>query len=257
MVLESKSINQQLLALIEVVTGKERKTKDAPIAAIAAAVLCRKAEIASEIMPLSAFNVQLSLSHGANGIPIVSFPASGGRTDIRNAITSAIEDFVASETDLDSNVSAAFRYITDEIIDNITEHADTSTGFLNVTWNSDVLTVCIADGGKTIYGSYLDRHFKGIGSDQAALHAAVSGVSTKNRPGAENRGFGISTSLKMIIRGLDSMMIILSGRGLLIRDEGRNDYTELPEPIYLPGTIVCFTLPIHKDGFNIYDYIGG
>ena len=75
--------------------------------------------------------------------------------------------------------------------------------------------------------------------------------------GAENRGFGISTSSDMLIRGLDSSLIILSGRGLLIRDKERNDFTELPEPIYMPGTLVCFTMPVRQDGFTIYEYIGG
>ena len=35
------------------------------------------------------------------------------------------------------------------------------------------------------------------------------------------------------------------------------DFTELPEPIYMPGTLVCYTLPVQKEGFSIYDYIGG
>ena len=117
--------------------------------------------------------------------------------------------------------------------------------------------MCIADGGKTIYGSYLDCQFEGIGNDQIALHAAASGLSTKNRPGAENRGFGISTSSDMVTRGLDSTLMILSGRGLLIRTKEKNDFTELPEPIYMPGTMVCFSMPLHCDGFTIYDYIGG
>lgn len=73
----------------------------------------------------------------------------------------------------------------------------------------------------------------------------------------ENRGFGISTSSDMVTRGLDSTMIILSGRGLLIRTKERNDFTELPEPIYMPGTLVCFSMHVRKDGFTIYDYIGG
>lgn len=257
MILNAQNFNEQLLALLQVISGGVADGNDSPLAAIAGAVLRGSAEVASGDMPLSAFNVRLSQSHGVQGIPVVSFPASGEQTDIRNAITSALEDFVVGETNLDSNVATAFRYVADEIIDNITEHADTPLGYLNASWDKDAVTLCIADGGKTIYGSYLDRQFEGIGSDQAALHAAVSGVSTKNRPGAENRGFGISTSTDMVIRGLDSTMVILSGRGLLIRSRERNDFTELPEPIYMPGTLVCFTLPLHKDGFTIYDYIGG
>ena len=64
----------------------------------------------------------------------------------------------------------------------------------------------------------------------------------------------------MVVIGLNGSKMtayILSGRGLLIRTRERNDFTELPEPIYMPGTLVSFMLPIHKDGFTIYDYIGG
>lgn len=254
--LNLSNLNQHLLALLKVVS-KGTVEENSPLAEIAGAVLRGEAEIASGDMSLSAFNVQLSLCHGAERIPVISFPASGKRTDIRNAITSAVEDFVVAETQLDRHIAMALRYVSDEIIDNITEHADTPAGYFNASWDEESVTVCIADGGKTIYGSYLDRQFDNIDSDQAALHAAVSGVSTKNRPGAENRGFGISTSADMVIRGLDSMMIILSGRGLLIRNRERNDFTELPEPIYMPGTLVCFTLPIHNEGFTFYDYIGG
>lgn len=257
MVLNLDNIHEQLGALLQVVSGGAIESGDGPLAAIAGAVLKEKAEIASGDMPLSTFNVRLSQEHGTDGLPVISFPAMGERTDIRNAITSAIESFVVNESGLKSNIASAFRYISDEIIDNITEHADTPLGYMCASWDVAHVTVCVADGGKTIYGSYLDKSIEGIVSDQVALHAAVKGVSTKNRPGAENRGFGISTSADMIIRGLDSAMIILSGRGLLIRTSERNDYTELPEPIYMPGTLVCFTLPVQKEEFSIYDYIGG
>lgn len=257
MVINGQNLNEQLLGLLRVISGGVVDGDGSPLVAIAGAVLRGEAEVASGDMPLSAFNVQLSLSHGGGSIPVISFPASSERTDIRNAITSAIEDFVVEEAAFDNNISTAFRYVVDEIIDNITEHADTPNGFFIATWDQNAVTVCIADAGKTIYGSYLDLQFEGIGSDQDALHAAVSGVSTKNRPGAENRGFGISTSVDMVIRGLDSTMVVLSGRGLLIRNRVRNDFTELPEPIYMPGTLVCFTMPIHKAEFTIYNHIGG
>ena len=257
MVLNLDNLHSQVRALLEVVSGGATESVDSSLAAIARAVLESGADISSGDMPLSAFNVRLSQEHGTDGIPVISFPALGERTDVRNAITSAIESFVVSEAGLTSCIATAFRYVADEIIDNITEHADTPLGYLNASWDGAFLTVCIADGGKTIFGSYLDKSMEGITSDQAALHAAVLGVSTKNRPGAENRGFGISTSVDMVIRGLDSAMIILSGRGLLIRTRERNDFTELPEPIYMPGTLVCYTLPVQKEGFSIYDYIGG
>lgn len=174
--LNLSNLNQQLLALLKVVS-KGTVEENSPLAEIAGAVLGGEAEIASGDMSLSAFNVQLSLCHGAERIPVISFPASGERTDIRNAITSAVEDFVVAETQLDRHIAMALRYVSDEIIDNITEHADTPAGYFNASWDEESVTVCIADGGKTIYGSYLDRQFDNIDSDQAALHeACLSGI---------------------------------------------------------------------------------
>jgi hypothetical protein len=43
---------------------------------------------------------------------------------------------------------------------------------------------------------------------------ANQGISTKNLPNAENRGYGILTSKKMIIGGLSGNFIMLSGNAL-------------------------------------------
>ena len=220
-------------------------------------VLRHQPDIKANKMPLSTLNVLLSENHGKGRVPVVAFPTGSKDIDIKNAITSAIEDFIISEAGLCTNVAQGLRYIADEIIDNIIEHADTMEGYMSATWDEKMVTVCIADAGKTIYGSYVDGNFDQIYSDQMALQAAVSGVSTKNLPGAENRGYGISTSADMVVRGLDSMIIMLSGRGFLLRDGKRNDFTELPESVFMPGTLVCFTMPIEKDGFSLYNHIGG
>ena len=67
------------------------------------------------------------------------------------------------------------------------------------------LFITIADCGKTIYGSYVDtnKYINEIGTNEAeALRIANEGFSTKDRPGAENRGYGISKSREMIVNGL-------------------------------------------------------
>ncbi|MCR5819819.1 MAG: hypothetical protein K6F94_02555 [Bacteroidaceae bacterium] len=248
---------EQLNALFATMIGKANVGTKSPLVCTGIAVIHHKPDIIADQMPLSAFNVLLSENHEQCWMPVVGFPATSKNTDIRNAITSAIEDFVISESGIDTNLAQALRYITDEIIDNITEHADTAEGYVCAAWDGNTVTVCIADAGKTVYGSYVDGDFYQIYSDQMALQAAVSGLSTKNLPGAENRGYGISTSVDMIVKGMDSALIILSGRGLLFRDVRRNDFTELPEPIFMPGTLVCFSMPVHKLGFSLYNHIGG
>ena len=252
-----KGMIKQLNELFAVMASGADVDSESALVRTVITVLHRQPDIKADEMPLSALNVLLSENHGKGRVPVVAFPAGSKDTDIKNAITSAIEDFIISESGLSFNVAQGLRYIADEIIDNITEHADTTEGYVSAAWDENTVTVCIADAGKTIYGSYVDGNFDHIYSDQVALQAAVSGVSTKNLPGAENRGYGISTSADMIVRGLDSMIIMLSGRGFLLRDNERNDFTELPEPIFMPGTLVCFSMPIEKDGFSLYNHIGG
>ena len=50
-----------------------------------------------------------------------------------------------------------------------------------------------------------------IESDLEAIQAANRGISTKNLPNAENRGYGIITSKKMLIDGLGGSFIMMSG----------------------------------------------
>lgn len=248
---------EQLHTLFSAMVNKTNVDTKSPLVRIGLAVINHTPDINTSQMPLSSFNVLLSENHEKCRMPVVEFPTTSKDTDIKNSITSAIEDFIIMESRLDANLVPALKYIVDENIDNITEHADTAVGFVSASWDNNAVTICIADAGKTIYGSYVDGNFEQIFSDQLALQAAISGVSTKNLPGAENRGYGISTSADMIVRGMDSTLVILSGKGLLLRNSLRNDFTELPEPIFMPGTLVCFTIPTHKKGFNLYNYIGG
>ena len=64
----------------------------------------------------------------------------------------------------------------------------------------------------TVYGSYVKtgRHMDDIGTNEAeALKMANHGVSTKNRPDAENRGYGISTSKNMLVKGMGGAFFML------------------------------------------------
>lgn len=248
---------EQLGLLFNAMAGDTGVDTEPPLVRIGLAVINNCAEIIADQMSLSSFNVLLSENHGKCFVPVVKFPTLNKNVDFMNSITSAIEDFIISESKIDKNLAQALKYVVDENIDNIIEHADTPDGFICASWDESGVTVCIADAGKTIYGSYIDGEFDEIYSDQIALKAALSGVSTKNLPGAENRGYGISTSADMIVKGMDSTLIMLSGRGLLFYRNERIDYTELPESIFMPGTLVCFSMPIHKPLFSLYNHIGG
>lgn len=53
--------------------------------------------------------------------------------------------------------------------------------------------------------------------DIDAMEAVINyQVSTKNLPGAENRGFGIRTSREMLVNGLGGEYLIYSGIALFV-----------------------------------------
>jgi len=121
------------------------------------------------------------------------------------------------------------------------------------------IDICIADSGISIYGSYIaaDKFVEEIGDNDAiALLKAISGYSTKDRPGAESRGFGISTSSKMLVEGLGGAMFILSGGAFFRNDENGAKVVKLPDRFEWGGTIALLRIPITAPKeFNIYNYI--
>ena len=88
------------------------------------------------------------------------------------------------------------------------------------------------------------------------MYLAQNGYSTKNRPGAENRGYGIASNSKMIVDGLGGAFAILSGNALFYHtSEGKRIY-DLPDDVVWPGTLVLAQIPVEEREFNIYNYIG-
>ena len=117
------------------------------------------------------------------------------------------------------------------------------------------LDICIADKGITLLGSYRENDDTDIVSDMEALKAANRGISTKNLPNAENRGYGLITSKKMLTNGLGGLFIMISGLAILIKSETFNEYAELPEGLSCKGTIVICRMPFDNKDFNYINYV--
>lgn len=104
-------------------------------------------------------------------------------------------------------VTTPISYFLSELIDNIYEHSGSPDGYLFSQYfeREQCINLCIADQGITIPGSYKRSNLyqQEIDNDPAeALRLANEGRSTKNRPETENRGYGISTSKRMLVEGL-------------------------------------------------------
>ena len=151
-------------------------------------------------------------------------------------------------------------YLLDELMCNIQQHANTDKGIAYLGYNSGTnnLEILVADMGITIFGSYVaaQKHLDKLGnSDADALNLAQNGYSVKNLPDAENRGYGISSNLKMVVDGLRGEFAIFSGNAILIYSDRGKKILSLPAELDFKGTMVLATIPINiPTEFNMYKY---
>lgn len=159
------------------------------------------------------------------------------------------------------HLKSAISYFVSELICNVEQHAGVDVGYGLALYDTDRnrLIVGIADGGISIYGSYIksQKYLGEIGdSDAQALYLAQNGYSTKNRPDAENRGYGISSNSKLIVDGLGGIFAILSGNALFYNSSSGKRIYALPDEVVWPGTLVLAEIPVEEKELNIYNYIG-
>ena len=159
-----------------------------------------------------------------------------------------------------SSFNMPLTYLLDELICNIQQHAQTERGYAYLEYDAETnsIDIIIADFGITIYGSYVaaQKHLDKLGnSDAEALNLAQNGYSVKNLPNTENRGYGISSNIRMVVEGLHGEFAVLSGNALLLRTGTQKKILALPPEIDYKGTIVVVKIPavVPKD-FNLYKY---
>lgn len=152
-------------------------------------------------------------------------------------------------------------YLISELLDNIYEHSHSVKGYVFSQYleRDGVINLCIADNGITIYNSFKDAmlYQKEIdGNEAESLKLANEGYSTKNLPDAENRGYGIPTSKRVLVDGLKGGFFMLSGGAFHRYEGGHNDYVNLGNIFRWKGTIILMRIPVVVPvGFSIYDYI--
>lgn len=172
-----------------------------------------------------------------------------------------LQDLIEAQSKA-SALSIPFSYILGELICNVAQHSECDDVYFFSQYDEadKVINVCIADTGVGIYGSYVraGKYLERLGDNDAmALQMANEGYSAKNLPEAENRGFGISTSKKMLVNGLGGSFYVMSGSSLqLTFPESDDSYLELPHSLEWNGTMIFLRIPvvIEKD-FNYIDYL--
>lgn len=189
-------------------------------------------------------------------IPIISFPATK-ESDEKDTILSTVESIIIRQSGIAKNVAAGIKYMLGECVDNIIEHANSERGYIVAQSYPDkgYIDICIADNGMTLLGSYRTLADNEIGSDLEAIQAANRGISTKNLPNAENRGYGIITSKKMLVEGLDGSFIMMSGNALHLYNAQNKKFIETPADIRWNGTIVALRIPYVNREFMYINFV--
>ena len=109
--------------------------------------------------------------------------------------------------------------------------------------------------GVTLLGSYRRLSDNEISTDLEAIKAANRGISSKNLPNAENRGYGIYTSKRMLVEGLEGQYLMISGGCLYVKSPKFDGFYSLPENLRWDGTIISLRIPYANENFNYVKYL--
>lgn len=244
------------LSLIVYLSGCQKKVSWTNLPDYMSAMRFGAGGIKPDRMRLSEFVAVMEGFTRKTYIPIVNFPAKSN-SDKKDVISSIVEEIIIRQLEIPSNVSLGLKYIVEETIDNITEHSESDRGFIFAQSypHKGYLDLCIADRGITLLGSYHRLPDNEIMTDLEAIKAANRGISSKNLPDAENRGFGIRTSKRMLTEGLGGQYLMLSGDSFYLKTPGFDSFYSLPDGLRWYGTVVALRIPYLVDKFNYINYI--
>ena len=193
-----------------------------------------------------------------NFIPLCSFDMTDSNKD---TFGSLLKNALLRQVNFEHNGNSSISYLISELLDNIYEHSNSPSGYIFSQYNEKekVIHLCIADSGITIAGSFKNAKLyqKEIdGNEAEALKLANEGYSTKNRPSAENRGYGISTSKSMLVSGMKGAFYMLSGEAFHHYRDGKNAYINLKNIFRWNGTIILMSIPTKlPKTFNYINYL--
>lgn len=191
-------------------------------------------------------------------IPICKFPNNAEVVDV---ITAELQKIIRQQCIHELSVNSALSYLIGELAGNIQDHSKSQFGYMFSQYLSreGCINLCLADEGLTIHGSFVrSGRFptSELIDEGAVLNLALGYASTKNLPKAENRGFGLPTSKKMLAEGLRGGFFIFSGNAFHRHDTNGVKTATLPESIKWDGTIILLKIPVKAPkNFNYLNYV--
>jgi len=189
-------------------------------------------------------------------LPVCVIPIGGKMEPLREKLLTIFEGILVKQLDLNGQLRASIAYLLSESITNIVDHAKVSNGYIMVQNYSKkaFLDVSIVDTGIGILKSYNPDKFPEINTDEKAINNAVNGKSTKDIP--ESRGYGISTSRKMLVKGLHGIYFLFSGSAFYYWSNLHEVINVIDNELRWNGTMLALRIPKNiPEGFNYINFM--
>lgn len=204
------------------------------------------------------FQTLLAPYHTKNYIPLIFFPATntGNNSNVREKILSAVNSILKAQLKLGGGVLQAIYYLIDELTQNITDHSQCNNGIVFAQFypSKNYIDICIVDNGIGLLQGYINSGKYDVASDEDAVNLAVRGKSTKDLP--ESRGFGLSTSRKMLVEGLKGKFLLFSGSAMFIQTVEKQEIASFEGKYKFNGCYVALRIPaFNNKEFDFYKYI--
>jgi len=181
-----------------------------------------------------------------NCVPLIGFEVRKAEQRSTEMLIQAMESLLDRQCHLTGHGLMALRYITSELSGNIGIHASHGSGFILAHYrpNLHCIELAIADTGVGLLQNYLS-HGHDVATDAKAMMMALNGVSTK--PQAITRGFGISTSRDMLVRGMKGEFFLWSGNTCFFNNPSREKIFEMMDGTTFPGCYLALRIPTMQD----------
>ncbi len=188
-------------------------------------------------------------------LPICVIPTRTVSSTEREQLLTVFSKILNNQLNLTGNIVSVLSYLLTETIDNITDHANVDNGWLMVQNypQKGFLDICIVDTGKGILQTYKDFGFTEIDTDIKAMQNAINGRSTKDM---KERGFGISTTRRMLVEGLKGKYFLFSGSAFYVWTSQNETITNIQNSFKWKGTMLALRIPKNiPDNFKLYSYL--
>jgi anti-sigma regulatory factor (Ser/Thr protein kinase) len=189
-------------------------------------------------------------------LPICAIPTADEHKSLRENLISAFEKILCNQLNLTLQMQTCISYLISEAFDNVVEHANVQNGWIMAQNypSYNYLDVCVADTGIGLLGAYQKMGFKEIVTSEKAMYEAINGRSTKGYE--QSRGYGIKTSRKMLVNGLNGTYFLVSGNAFYYSSGEQELINAFDSSYFWNGTILALRIPKTEPlGFNYVNYL--